>query len=161
MAEIAPPPYVGANVTVNVGIKVTSTETSKVQQLSPEAKAAATAILEDPSNKQLIKDSINTLCTQTLGVRKAFEDISDLLGTFDARKFKTKENNYIEALRPVWDSLRYVRHPRTTSQLIVSFIFSDIHHPSRQVAVRCSCYQGDLPWCVDFLLLLLVVQEWC
>ncbi|KAJ7872249.1 hypothetical protein B0H13DRAFT_2349537 [Mycena leptocephala] len=107
MAEIAPPPYVGANVTVNVGIKVTSTETSKVQQLSPEAKAAATAILEDPSNKQLIKDSINTLCTQTLGVRKAFEDISDLLGTFDARKFKTKENNYIEALRPVWDSLRY------------------------------------------------------
>ncbi|KAJ7748178.1 hypothetical protein DFH07DRAFT_775801 [Mycena maculata] len=106
MAEIAPPPYVGANVADHVDIKVTSTETQKVQQLSAEAKTAATSILEDPSNRQLIKDSIDTLCTQTLEARKAFEDISVLLDTFDARKFKTKEDKDIEPLRPAWETLR-------------------------------------------------------
>ncbi|KAJ7748185.1 hypothetical protein DFH07DRAFT_775806 [Mycena maculata] len=106
MAEIAPPPYVGSNVADHVDTKVTSSETEKVQQLSAELKSEATAILEDPSNKKLIQDSIETLCSQTLAARKAFEYISILLETFDARHFKTKGNKVIEPLRPAWETLR-------------------------------------------------------
>ncbi|KAJ7133139.1 hypothetical protein C8R44DRAFT_870577 [Mycena epipterygia] len=100
MAQVAPPPYAG-------DIKAPSTETAKVSQLPATTKAGVTvAVLDHPDNQKLIKESIETLCTQTQQARKAFEDISILLVKFDAGKFKTKTNKVIEPLFPEWEALR-------------------------------------------------------
>lgn len=112
-----------------------------VNAMSEDKKKEITVgVLSNPDNKKLIQQNIDNLCKQTQKSRKAFEDISILLASFDDRKFKTKKNTFIGPLRPNWETMRKVcrLEPFHESRGFHSDpIFSEVQRSAFKVQVRC------------------------
>ncbi|KAL0571393.1 hypothetical protein V5O48_010562 [Marasmius crinis-equi] len=130
MTSVAPPPYVGNGA----ALVDTKSLTAGVAALTPEKKNDVVGILNNPDNQKLIKENIDNLCEQTQNTRKAFEDISILLDQFDSHKFKNKENNDIEPLRPNWEALR------TRYNALLSKSKTDANH----IKVLCDDYKVNI-----------------
>ncbi|KLO12372.1 hypothetical protein SCHPADRAFT_890856 [Schizopora paradoxa] len=107
---IAPPAYISLAVkgdpdaSQEEAQKIVVETMSKLDELDRDR--AWNTVMDSEANQKLMKEHIEKLASETLAVRKAFEDIYHLLGDFDAYKFKDSEGNELEPLQPGWNGLR-------------------------------------------------------